>query len=196
MRYGLLTFVLIAGFTITQTSFINYFRWQIFANEAGETVKTETSARSILMLSPYYGFLPLGLLDKQDPLVYASRYQVTWFALWMMTFDQNPNPHTPKTLGYRNHFLSAMGEDIRHYQPQIVFLDRNKGTALLETLQQNPNFRTEWERFVPLPVNLGPFGDIFQVFIRKNFSEPTTVRDAIERAVQATEPTPTPATPE
>ena len=196
MRYGLLIFVFITGFTVSHTPFINYFRWQIFANEVGETVKTETSARSILMLSPYYGFLPLGLLDKQDPLVYASRYQATWFALWMMTFDQNPNQHTPKTLGYRNHFLSAMGEDIRHYQPQIVFLDRNKGTALLETLQQNPNFRTEWERFVPLPVNLGPFGDIFQVFIRKDFPEPTRVTRAIEDAVKAVSLNQSPTTPE
>ncbi len=196
MRYGLLTFVFITGFTVSHTPFINYFRWQIFANEAGETLKTETSARSILMLSPYYGFLPVSLLDKNDPMIYASRYQVTWFALWMMNFDQNPNQHTPKTLGYRNHFLSAMGEDIRHYQPQIVFLDRNKGTALLQTLQQNPNFRTEWERFVPLPVNLGPFGDIFQVFIRKDFPEPTRVTRAIEDAVKAVSLNQSPTTPE
>ncbi|MFM7621848.1 MAG: hypothetical protein ACKO57_02590, partial [Alphaproteobacteria bacterium] len=160
----------------------------------GETLKTETSVRSILMLSPHYGFLSLALLDKQDPLVYASRYQVTWFGLWMMAFDQNPDRHTPNTRAYQRYFLQAMGEDMRQHQPQIVFLDRNKGMALLETLTKNHDFRTEWERFVPLPVNLGPFGDIFQVFIRKDFPQPTTVHDAIERAVQATEPTPTPPT--
>ncbi|MFM7631338.1 MAG: hypothetical protein ACKO43_05980, partial [Alphaproteobacteria bacterium] len=65
---------------------------------------------------------------------------------------------------------------------------------LPDGITKNPDFRIEWERFVPLPVNLGPFGNIFQVFIRKDFPQPTTVRDAIERAVQATEPTPTPPT--
>ncbi|MFM7630926.1 MAG: hypothetical protein ACKO43_03845, partial [Alphaproteobacteria bacterium] len=105
MRYGLLTFVLITGFTVTHTPFINYFRWQIFANEAGETLKTETSVRSILILSPHYGFLPISLLDKNDPMIYASRYQVTWFALWMMAFNQNPDRHTPNTRAYQRYFL-------------------------------------------------------------------------------------------
>ena len=197
LRYGILTFFLITAFTVTHTSFINYFRWQLFTNQVGEHLKTETAVRPMMMLSPHYGFLPVSLLDKNDPMIYASRYQVTWFALWMMDFDQNPERHSPKTFGYKNHFLRATGEDIRHYQPQIVFLDRDKGAALLETLTKNPDFQTEWQKFFPLPVNLGPFGDIFRVFIRKDFPQPTTVRDAIERAVQATEPTPTPpATPE
>lgn len=196
MRYGLLTFVLITGFTVSHTPFINYFRWQIFANEAGETLKADTSARSILMLSPYYGFLPVSLLDKNDPMIYASRYQVTWFALWMMDFDKNPAQHAPKTLGYKNHFLSAMGEDIRHYRPQIIFLDRDKDESLLRELMKNPDFRAEWETFVPLHVNLGLLSNMFQVFIRKDFPEPTRVTRAIEDAVKAVSLNQPPTTPE
>jgi hypothetical protein len=197
LRYGLLTFFLIAAFTVTHTSFINYFRWQRFTNQVGEHLKTQTAVRPMMMLSPHYGFLPVSLLDKNDPMIYASRYQVTWFALWMMDFDKNPAQHTPKTLGYKTHFLNVMGEDIRHYQPQIVFLDHDKGAALLETLTKNPDFQTEWQKFVSLPVNLGPFADIFQVFIRKDFADPTAVKKAIETAAEEAQPTPTPeATPE
>ena len=196
MRYGLLTFFLITAVTVTHTSFINYFRWQLFANQVANTLKAETAVRPMMMLSPYYGFLPVSLLDKNDPMIYASRYQVTWFALWMMDFDQNPERHSPKTLGYQNHFLRAMGEDIRHYQPQIVFLDRNKGAALLETLTKNPDFRAEWETFVPLHVNLGLLSNMFQVFVRKDFPEPTRVTRAIEDAVKAVSLNQPPTTPE
>jgi hypothetical protein len=89
-----------------------------------------------------------------------------------------------------------MGEDIRHYQPQIIFLDRDQDESVLRELMKNPDFRAEWEKFVPLPVNLGLLTNMFQVFIRKDYPEPAHVTQAIEDAVKTSSLNATPAASE
>jgi hypothetical protein len=108
-----------------------------------------------------------------------------WFGPWMLDLNEDPKKQTHKNLAYEAYFLKAMGEDIRHYQPQIIFLDRDQDESVLRELMKNPDFRAEWEKFVPLPVNLGLLTNMFQVFIRKDFPEPTRVTRVIEDAVKA-----------
>jgi hypothetical protein len=195
MRHVLLTFFLITTFNLSQGFLVDYFRWQFFSDQLGETLKNETSVRQMMVLSPRYALLPVSLLEK-DSLVYSHRYQLLWFGPWMLDLNENPKKQTPRNLAYQAYFLKAMGEDIRHYQPQIIILDRNQDESVLRELMKNPDFRAEWENFAPLPVNLGLLSNMFQVFIRKDFPEPEGVRQAIEDAVKASSLNATPAASE
>jgi hypothetical protein len=195
MRYVLLLFFITTAAYASRGFFTDYFSWQSFSHHMGKNLKTETSMRNMLVLSPNYSLLPVSLLEKNS-LVYASRYMALWFGPWMLELNEDPKKQNPKNLAYQAYFLKAMGEDIRHYRPQIIFLDRDKDESVLRELMKSPDFRAEWETFVPLHVNLGLLSNMFQVFIRKDFPEPTRVTRAIEDAVKAVSLNQPPTTPE
>ncbi len=195
MRHVLLLFFITTAAYASRGFFADYFSWQSFSHHMGKRLKTETSVRNMLVLSPNYALLPTSLLEKNS-LVYASRYMALWFGPWMLDLNEDPKKQTNKNLAYEAYFLKAMGEDIRHYQPQIIFLDRDQDESVLRELMKNPDFRAEWEKFVPLPVNLGLLTNMFQVFIRKDFPEPTRVTRVIEDAVKAVSLNTPEATPE
>ena len=152
----------------------NFFFFSQTKNTLWHDLSQKTSVRRVTVLSAQ-DVLSDSLL-KDPSLVYGSRYMSLWFGSWVLRSPQKDTSTQSKV--FENYFLKTVGEDMIHYQPQLVFLENvSKNKPLLTWLKKNPSFQKEWEAFVPLKEN---FLDVFTVYIRRDIPNPEKVRHVIE----------------
>jgi hypothetical protein len=106
-----------------------------------------------------------------------------WFLPWAL--DPQTKTTSPQSKRFESYFLKAVGEDMAHYKPQLIFLEKTqKNQDILLWLKQNPWFKKEWAAFIPLQGDFGEFDNFFLVYMRRDLPDHEQVARVLEKTIK------------
>ncbi len=159
----------------------NFFFFSQTKNILWQNLRQHTSVRRVTVLSAQ-DILSDSLL-KDPSLVYGSRYMSLWFLPWAL--DPQTKTTSPQSKRFESYFLKAVGEDMAHYKPQLIFLEKTqKNQDILLWLKQNPWFKKEWAAFIPLQGDFGEFDNFFLVYMRRDLPDHEQVARVLEKTIK------------